>query len=318
MQITRSTPKDGTLCPKAVNYLENLPPAFLFNRQHQLRHPLSIYCLSLDNIADAYNKVAEQYVQRTADARGQNPAPDFTPLLAGQKNFLLSLQEHIDHCYLVLKTLVDPATVRYPESFSDQFVIKNNLPGAKSFFDAIATYKRTLQIANKLKHQQCQLRPVMMFPNNAVHLGYYLEEPDTNGNLGPSPEIHPDQGAFSFARDLSLHLFKVYVLSEKLVKAVNSAVQSLHGFTLPSTKPPLNQVPVEKWNKLLSSISAIPDAIFPKEAPRGIARFLLDDQRQVLKIKFPVHISPRFPASIRTSVVTVLDAYNLTRKVAFP
>ena len=318
MQLIRSIQKDGTLCPAAINYLGELPPGTVFHQAHQLRHPLSIYRLSLDNIADSLGRVAEQYFQITKEAQAKNTNPEFNLMLECQKNFLRSLQEHLDDCYLVLKALVNPATVKHKEIFADRFVLKNKLPGAKSFFDAITPYKGSLQIANKLKHQQGRLRGVTIFPSNVPHLGYYLEEPHTNGTLGASRDVHPDQGAFSFARDLSWHLFNVYLISEKLVKAVTTAVKSLHQTTLSPSKPSLNEPLDAKWRNLISSISSMPAAIFPKEVAKGIATFELTGQSEVLTIKFPVHVKVKFATSLRTSLTTVVDAYNPTYQVVFP
>jgi hypothetical protein len=71
--------------------------------------------------------------------------------------------------------------------------------------------------------------------------------------LGPSPEIHPNRGAFSFGRDLKWRFFLVYSLSKNLVTAVQRALMGLHQVTLERATPP--QQKNDDWNRLAATIS---------------------------------------------------------------
>ncbi len=212
MKITRSLSLHGTFSPAAVNVLGQIPSQALFHTRQQLRHPESIYRLSLEKVGDAFCKVAEAYLAKTETYSEATPPNswEITELLKHQEDFLRVLQEHLDELWLILKTLVDPTSATEGALFANQYVLANKLSGAKTFEEAIAGYKKSLRIANKLKHQQCCLRGVAVWLPGSAHLGYFLEEPDAKGHLGPSPDIHPDQGAISFARALTWHLFNIY------------------------------------------------------------------------------------------------------------
>jgi len=312
--VTRKLMIDGTLAPSAVNFLNEIPEQALFHNEHRLRHPATLYRLSLEKIADAFCPVAEGYLLETDNLRRDPNAPlEMTQLLKCQVHFLRVLQEYLDELWLILKTLVDPKLAAKHGEFAEQYVIENKLPGARSFRDAVECYKSTLRIANKLKHQQCHLRAVGVWFHDSVHLGYCLEEPDANGVLGPSPEIHPDHGAFSFARDLTWHLAHVYLCSEKLVKAIARAL-SARGMSAPHKIA--NDHP--KWNAVTSILRKIPMAYFPKEMEQAIAKFSFDESSQMLTVKVPFRMHLRLPHPLRVRYVFPVHPHGLSCSPPIP
>jgi len=318
VKIKRNLDRDGTLGPLAVSYLAGIPQQRVFFREQQLRHPASIYNLSLEKLTKAFVAVLEGYATDTTRFSVEpNGGFDLKALLEAQEHLLRCLQEHLDDCYLILKTLVNPATTRVKTIQADQYVVDSKLPGAKAFMQATADYKTSLKIANRLKHNQGRLRGFGIYPGDGVYLGYFLEEPDKAGVLGPSPEIHPDRGAFSFARDLKWRFFLVYSLSENLVKAVERALMGLHHAPLERAAP--RQQQTEDWNHLVTAISKIPRAIFPRELHANMATVQLTDDGRELAIKFPDRVRIVYPPfSGRAVVSTVGDGFSTQFKVPLP
>lgn len=313
-EIIRSLAINGNFCPSAVNVLGEIPKEALFNIPQGLRHPDAIYRLSLEKLKDAFCKVADGYLEKMEEYRSDaSKKLELGQLIKDQHDFLHILQEHLDEMWLILKTLIDPASAKNGPIFADRYVLENKLPGARSFQSAIADYKKTLRIANKLKHQQTYLRGVAIWQPNSVHLGYYLEEPGLDGVIGPSLEIHPDQGAFSFARDLKIHLLNVYLCSEKLVNAIKKALDS-RGMPLREN----NSSGVRDWEKVVLRASKIPAAYFPKEAKKSTASFEINDEEQVLTIKCPEHVQVTFVSPIKAAFSTVGDGYSRSFKVPLP
>jgi hypothetical protein len=297
-----------------MNFLEQIPDAALFSKSHKLRHPSSIYRLSLDKVADAFCRVAEEYLSKTQENREHSSALlKMDQLLRDQVSLLRAFQEHFDELWMILKTFVDPASAKKSTEFNDRYVIESKLPGAKSFQRAIADCKSNLRIANKLKHQQCYLRGVAVWSYSGVHLGYCLEEPDDQGQLGPSPDIHPDHGAFSFARDLTWRLAELYLCSDDLVETIKGVLKSRNV----SLKTQINQGN-GKWDKAISLACRIPPAIFPKELKKPSAGFSLDCDSQLLSIKIPVHLTVNFPQPMKARYATVLDGHTTTHRVPRP
>ncbi len=318
MKITRSLVRDGTLGPNALNYLSILPEQCVFFRQQQLRHPASLYSLSLQGVATAFENVLKEYDDGTNRYRIR---PDTDPfdlksLLAAQDRLLRCLQDHLADCFLILKTLVDPANTRATTIFAEEYMVQSKLPGVKAFIQSIADYKISLRIANKLKHSQGRLRGVGIYVWDGVNLGYFLEEPNSDGSIGPSSDLHPSRGAFSFARDLKWRFFLVYSLSKNLVTAIERAFIGLHGASLIKRKTS----PSDYWDRLSSRMSEIPWAIFPKEANTSAATIRLSQDRQELVMKFPDHIrlARCFPRIINTITSTEADGFSTTFNVPFP
>ena len=314
MEITRGLSVDGTFSPVAVNFLDQIPADALFHMSHQLRHPASIYRLSLENVAEAFCRVAEEYLLKIEEY-GARSSDDFEifELLSSQLGLLRAMQEHIDDCWLILKTLVDPRSATKTSRFTDQYVVASGLAGAKAFRNAIADFKSDLRIANKLKHQQGRLRGVAMWLPARVHIGYFLEEPDPQGFLGPSPEIHSDQGAISFARDLTWHLFNAYLCSERLVAAVKTA---LGGRGISIQHQPC--APDKNWDKAVSLALSLPTAFFPKEVRKGIAGFHCDASGQVLTVRCPERVQVTFPSPVKITCCTRGDGHSVNFRVPFP
>jgi len=91
--ITIDLERDGTFAPRALSLLEPIPQNALFNAAHQLRHPASIYRLSLEKIAAAFCLVAEEYLAKTEQNREYSSASlEINQLLKYQADFLRILR----------------------------------------------------------------------------------------------------------------------------------------------------------------------------------------------------------------------------------
>lgn len=174
MEITRRFNVHGTFCPSAINVLDKIPEHAVFHVQQRLRHPDSIYWLSLEKVASAFCRVTKSYLAKIEECKSVCTEQwEMNELLSDQERFLHAIQEHLDELWLVLKTLIDPSVVTKPPLFADKYVIENRLPGAKSYQQSIASYKNELRITNKLKHQQAYLRGVVVSTSDGPHLGYF-------------------------------------------------------------------------------------------------------------------------------------------------
>lgn len=315
MQISRSITSHGTLEPEAVCWLKSIPDTHLHHVAHGVRHPESTYRFSLARISEKFTRVAEGYLALTAEMSTPTVEESAWRALLDDQDFLLrALQDHLDDCFLVLKALIDPATAKPGSSlFADEYVTKN-LPGAKAFRNAMSGYKTNLLIANKLKHQQGRLRGVSVRMPSSVHLGYYLEAPDANGAMGPSSDIHPDRGSFSFARDLGLRLFDVYNCSRQLAKTVQVAMSALHGIKLNALQPAQNA----GWKKLIETVGQLPMALFPKELSKDLARITVERDGTALAIRFPYRTRIILPPPVFVTISAEVDGNSPTISVPFP
>jgi hypothetical protein len=315
MKIIRQLSTDGSWAPRAVCLLDNLPEDKLFYVSHGARHPASIYSLSLEKLGKAFLQSIETYqhltfehlVQTSNDLRIDN-------LLEKQEHLLRVQQEHLDDCFLILKTLISPTTAQKNPLFSDQYIVQNKLPGAKSFIEAIAPYRSNLKIANKLRHQQGILRGISVRPYGRLHLGYFLEAPVDNNVIGVSKDIHPDGGAFSFARDLSQRLFDTYRCSEKLCDALRAAFAGLHQIQLVEKSSQPNPL----WKQLISFFSQMEENIFPTDSGKFMPKIAITESEDRMTISDERRARLQFQRSLPVTVSTVPDRYSNSFRIPTP
>jgi hypothetical protein len=318
MKIVRST-RDGSVAPVALDYLGQIPEECLFYKKHELRHPLGIYNISLQQVIGAFGAVIEEYLSVTRRCElivdGAFSKPE--RLLEYQKILLYSLREHIDDCYLILKTLVDPCTTTSRSKFTETYVLESRLSGFKAFQQSIAGYAQGYlsTITNRLKHQQARMRPIMLYGDGLVRVGYFIEEPDSNGVIRPAPTIHRDgNSAFSFARDILFNLFNLYYCSERLLKIVLQAL-SMRGLDIRPKPSPAPQ----QWPDLLFQAAQIRPLVFPDEPKKGIVslRFVRGDNAE-LTLKYPDKaVLYRCHSALKFTVFTQGDGVSCAFKMPY-
>ena len=239
MKVVRSVQHDGTLAPRALNYLGEIPERYLYLHSHARRHPLGIYNVSLDQLEKDFGRLLAEHSETLKFLKGNvhidgtlikdNFNTGYNDLLDAQKSLIHSLRAHIDDCYAVLASLVDPSNLPAKSAtitFTARWLKAVKFPSLDMFNDAISFYKNEYlgPLVNGLKHRQSRLRGLIFYKYSDVRLGYYLEEPDVDGIPGPSPSVHKDRNsAFSFQRDMYFNLYNVYFISEVLAEAVSAA-----------------------------------------------------------------------------------------------
>jgi hypothetical protein len=72
-----------------------------------------------------------------------------------------------------------------------------------------------------LKHGESRLRVLAFRSRFVLTLGYFIDGPQRGGVIGPAAKVHQDgNSAFSFNRDMLLHWWSLYRMSELLAEVV--------------------------------------------------------------------------------------------------
>ncbi|MEK6284025.1 MAG: hypothetical protein AABN95_27080 [Acidobacteriota bacterium] len=328
MRIARSKDQDGTLAPSAFNYLVNIPDNCCFLNQHARRPPRGIYNVSTEQlVADFSNLLNEYFKTREFIRDNVDKLPSgeeyYDSLLKAQKDLIHSLQAHVDDCYAILAALIDPATVPPKVAkirFTDRWLEAIGFPTLDRFKKSISEYRDgyLAHLVNGLKHRQNRLRGIFFYNSSEVRLGYYLEEPDSDGVPGPSFDLHEDgNSAFSFAKDILFNLYHVYYLSEMLVDAVGGALQHYQSFTLKAQKVGYEN---DKWLDVLRSVLRIQPQVFPNELdePYPYFAFTENDGDQSLALMYPVTLIPlKFPQGMRIFGIFKADGVSKTFRIPY-
>ncbi|HYX72365.1 MAG TPA: hypothetical protein VE732_06315 [Nitrososphaera sp.] len=328
MRIARSKNQDGTLAPSALNYLGHIPDNCHFINQHARRPPLGIYNVSFEQlIADFSNLLDEYFKTREFIRENTNKLPSgegyYEGLLKAQKDLIHSLQAHVDDCYAILASLIDPATVSPKVTkirFTDRWLDAIGFPTLDRFKKSISEYRDNYlaHLVNGLKHRQNRLRGIFFYNAREIRLGYYLEEPDVDGVPGPSFNLHEDgNSAFSFAKDILFNLYHVYYLSEMLVEAFSEALQHYQSFTLNPQKVSSEN---DKWLGVIRLALRIQPQVFPSELDKPYPYFSFNenDGDQSLVLMYPVTLIPlKFPQGMRIFGIFKADGVSKTFRIPY-
>lgn len=301
MKIVRSILQDGNFAPVAVNYLGNIPDTMSFHEKHGLRHPFSIYHVSLRAVTEGFTHVLEEYNNEIKNYSAGTDVKFFKKLLGAQRNLLYTLREHIDDCYSVFKALVDPAHVTKKIVFADKYLQAAKFKELDKFNNSIESYKKDYlsPLVNSLKHSHARLQGFYCHGPSHIRLGYYLEEMGKDTVVGPSTRVHKDgNSAFSFSRDLTLNLFNVYYISGQLVDSVQRFLEEAYNFELLPSK----QNEYAETKEVIENAAALQQRFFQDELLKPCANISVEsdshDSRCILSYpSIPVERS--FPVGLR-------------------
>jgi hypothetical protein len=238
MIVERNSTDASGLLPEIIESLDadfHLP---LYHRDLKLRQPLGIYNASLASVLGSFEDVLDEFEQLMIDRpyRRQNELPKWSDdnLMNSQRQLLYSLMEHMEDCFNVLKCFVQPPSsdprkrtkAAYCKSST---IIDTCVKSVEPYWNHIS------DIVNHSKHNQGRVRFCVIFDENNMIPGYFVESAEeildrANDQvsdwevLGPSSAIHGKyrDTAFSFARNLRYHFVNVYFVSKELADAVNS------------------------------------------------------------------------------------------------
>ena len=306
MLIRRSQARHGSIFPAAFNALAAIPDALSFHADHQRRHPKSAYATSLRLIAEQWVRALDALDHLHTEHNFQDKESSAPALLSEYAELLFRLNEHPDACFSALRSLC-PSTASKPTDFDTQFLAKSKLPGWKQFQEAVRPYRdeHIGLIVNTLKHRQGELCSVHFKSLIEFRPGYFLRDVLPDGALGPSGKLHSNGNtAFSFARDMMLHLWWLFRIGELLAEAVRTALHVNHAHSLVAT-------PVEpgdtKWVEVVRRCGGLKPEFFPDEIVKPYPRILFQPSPNQVILEFPT--SARGHKLLGTT--TVVTAFNV-------
>lgn len=227
MKIERNT--TTTLRPRAFEALLQRQHVKYYNTHWELRQPIGIYNVSLANVLDSFREVLDELesVLEKQVFREMPPARWDKTLIRRQEDLISRLMRHFDDCFNMLCCFFPRQIVNMSlkELQKDQKSVKKD-PHIQAAWDAVSSYREHVaNIINHIKHHQGMLRGVVVFNDDVVVPGYFVEHVNQDEALEPHPDVHREfEGhatAFSFYRDLRYKLWLVYVVGEHVADAIS-------------------------------------------------------------------------------------------------
>jgi hypothetical protein len=310
MKILRHGERNGSLRPRAENHIRGIPPEYLHHSAHELKHPLSTYQTSLTRIETAWHKVMPIFDKLYIEVMCNVKLTQYEPMLESYEALLYRLNEHIDAAHEVMRSLRSPIAGMENRPHAE-FLRKTKLPGFRTFMETIHRGYRDPHLGmmvNEMKHKSAQLRAVSGRTENSVIVGFFVDGPHPNDAIGPNKKVHARhrhlQTAFSFSRDILMHFWWVYQISEVLCQCIDATLQFDHGVTVnerPSTLAP------EKWAQLCLACSQITPAFFLDECAKPYPIIICPPDMSSVELQFPTSRRPLGHKSMDISLLLTLS-----------
>lgn len=317
MLIYRSLAHNGSLMPSAFSAIASIPDSFIFNTEHDLRHPKSAFSTSLRLISSQWVKALDELdLMRTEYF--WNGKTDRIPVVIDTYTQLLHrINEHHDACCSVLRSLC-PASAAKATKIDSQFLDKAKPAGWKQFRDATSEYRENHigLIVNTLKHKQGELCPIYFQSTIEFRPGYYLRDVLPGGVLGPSRKLHSGGNtAFSFARDMLMHLWWLYRVGDLLTTAITTGLKVRHGHT---HEIALQGAGDANMIAVLERCAQLKPEFFPDELSKPYPRILFQPVPTAVTLEFPCSARGiRMGPELRVVTQFVIDDAHLTEKMPY-
>lgn len=310
--------RDGNLGPKVWAYLNALRDKHCFHEQHGKRHPRSIYKNKLQVITRQINEVLSslEAVESHYQHNKENLNASYNKLLSDYRHLLYRLNEHHDDCLSILRSLCPP-NIAISEIFDSRYLSKAKLPGANSFIRATKEYRERhiALLVNTMKHSQGELSLIYLHSQSDFRPGYFLCDVLPEGVLGPNAKLHSNgKTAFSFSRDLRIHVWWLYKMGDLLATAIDSAIHGIHGEKL-SLSP--CELDVPDLIHMLTKCSNLPLKFFPDEAKKPYPTIQLSNNNSQLTMEFSKKLRGKFPTGMQFCTALTVDKEHLSNKLPY-
>lgn len=315
MLIRRTFEKDGNLLPRAWNALAAIPDDFLYHVAHEKRHPKSAYGTSLRLISEQWLKVFDRLDVLNQEHNWERKETSFPDLLSEYRELLYRLHEHFDACFSVLRSLCPPESAK-PTIFDSRFLDEAKLIGWKQFRDAINPYREDHigVLVNTMKHSQGELCSIFFHSETEFRPGYFLRDILPGGLLGPSAKLHSSgETAFSFSRDMMLHLWWLYRVGDLLADTIHTVLRTKHEYELTEVSQSSSDLLLE----VIRRCAELRPEFFPDEVKKPYPKIVYRSAPCILTIEFPTSAHGHRVGAMQVSTSLIVDGAHLSNKMPY-
>lgn len=242
--------------PRLHYVLENSRDFPAAHENLDLRHPFSIYQVSLVEILDRINELLKLITPLYSNPLlidSDQGATD-TAIRHSTDAVLDALMEHFDDCSNLLKCYLDNGPAKKKNQVFS--LVQTNW---RDYRGHVAT------IVNRIKHKQRRVRTIVFYGDTWAAPGYFIEGPAGPKLIGPDPEIHKGGGtAFSFRRNLAFHICSIYSVSRSIATALGG-VDPIFRNAEPAGSPTDFE---RSWVKMIVDIDSLTRFVYPDEAAK--------------------------------------------------
>ncbi|WP_290867861.1 hypothetical protein [Aquabacterium sp.] len=317
MRIKIKTEDQGSLLPSAAHVIAGIPEDFIFNNEHGLKHPSSAYATSLRLITKEWTVVLNSIDALRYALTEETRTHRLLDTTAAYVQLLHKIHEHHDACTSVVRSLCRASEAK-ENKINSVFLNSANPIGWKQFRTSTKPHRDDLvgAIVNKIKHDQAELNSVYLTSARDSRFGYYLKGLISPNTLGPDPVVHAGANtAFSFFRDMLIHLWWIYKTGDLLRDCVRSVIYSKYGEKITPMK---KDFPEMQWASVVARCSKLPPDFFPDEIDKPHPRIIYANSPECLTLEFPSSArAHRLLGEYRISAFSTVDGAHLTEQAPY-
>jgi hypothetical protein len=317
MRIKVKLSDQGSFLPSAAHTIAGVPEDFVFNDDHGLKHPMSAYCTSLRLITKEWTGVLDNIDTLRHSLTDETRTLRLLDTTAAYVQLLHKIHEHHDACTSVIRSLCRASEAK-ENKFNSVFLNNANPAGWKNFRNATKPHRDELvgTIVNKIKHDQAELNSVYLISTRDIRFGYYLKGLISANTLGPDPAVHAGANtAFSFFRDMLMHLWWIYRTGDLLSECVVSMIHAKHGVQI---SPAKREFPEMQWSAVVERCSKLPPDFFPDELEKPHPRLIFSKEQECVTLEFPSATrAHRLLGEYRVSAFSTVDGAHPSEQMPY-
>lgn len=317
MLILRRLSKHGNILPSGLACIARIPDEQLHHIAHSRRHPISTYGRSLGNICSAWHSVLDLIEKFEFQFLWKSDEELLPQILDAYKKLLFVLYEHLDATYSCIRAVFPPQSATDP-LLDAKFLDRLNPVGWKEFKSKVKPYlhDRLGATVNSIKHNQAELSWIYLNHTSDIRAGYYVRDVQPNGSLGPALRVHSDgNSAFSYSRDMLLHIWNLYYVSDEFSKLVEKSVPAVDF----SSANRLESAALNAgYQNILERLSKISFAFFPDEVHLPFPQIRWNPISAECTMTFPSAARPiKTPKQWKIKSSMLVDAAHPNNKMPY-
>ena len=175
--------------------------------------------------------------------------------------------------------------------------------------------RRTLEKdGNTMKHSQGELYSIFFHSETEFRPGCFLRDILPGGLLGPSAKLHSSgETAFSFSRDMMLHLWWLYRVGDLLADTIHTVLYTKHGYELTEVSQDCSDLLLE----VIRRCAELRPEFFPDEVKKPYPKIVYRSAPCILTIKFPTSARGHRVGEMRVSTSLTVDGEHLSNKMPY-
>lgn len=245
--------------------LAQLATATFKNLEQGRRHPADIYALAIRTVAESFDDAMSDYDAVVLRGEGNALSPALQKAVVKSLDHLLdAIAEHFEDAkcclHLVLGDLPEKQITKHLREYDE------TIRTARAFC--------TTQV-NEMKHRQGRLQLIHVAFADSVLWGYFIQGVGSDGDIGPNPNVHKTNTAYSFGRAFRMLALAVLFTSKALATAICRS---------PTYRLSQGQGGFGPLQPLIERLSAMPRVVFWDEI-QGCPDFQIGSE--VVEVRMP-------------------------------